>query len=289
MKQSFLIFFALLTVSFIGNAYGQTPQRIFLPASKIKPYHLDVGYNKTTVLIFPAAISKDGIDRGSAGIIAKAVPGVENILKIKANTKDFPQTNLTVITKDGKVYPFRVNYSDNPPDAPVDMTKQKQEEKRIAVFQNRQLNNTQIQQLCKKASSGKPFMQKSAKTFKVKLKLQGIYTCKDVIFYRLQLKNKSNIDYAIDFSRFYIRDRKRVKRTAQQEKELHPLLFYYADGLSDILGNAAQTFVVAFPKFTIADHKNFIIQLYEKHGDRNPVLKIKGSELVKAQSLTLSQ
>jgi conjugative transposon TraN protein len=289
MKKSFFLFFALLAIGFLGNAYGQATQRIFFPASKIKPYHLEVGYNKTTVLIFPAAISKDGIDRGSAGIIAKAVPGVENILKVKANTKDFPQTNLTVITKDGKVYSFRVNYSDNPPDAPVDMSKQKQEEKQIAVFRNRKLNNSQIQQLCKEAASGKSFLHKSTKTFKVKLKLQCIYTCKDVIFYRFQLKNKSNIDYTLDFSRFYIRDRKRVKRTAQQEKELHPLSFYYANDLSIVPGNTSQTLVVAFRKFTIADNKNFVIQLFEKHGDRNPVLKIKGSELVKAQSLTLPQ
>jgi len=289
MKKPFVTLITLLAASLLGNAYGQVTQRIFYPASKIKPYHLEVGYNKTTVLIFPAAISKDGIDRGSASIIAKAVPGVENILKVKANTKNFSQTNLTVITKDGKVYPFRVNYSNNPPDAPVNMAKQKQEEKRIAVFRNRKLNTAQIKALCKEVVFGKPFLHKSTKTFKVKLKLQAIYTCKDVIFYRFQLKNKSNIDYAINFSRFYFRDRKRVKRTAQQEKELHPLLFYYDNGISNIPGNTAQTLVVAFPKFTIADHKNFVIQLFEKHGDRNPILKIKGNELVKAQSLALPQ
>lgn len=289
MKKSCLTFIALLAISIFGNVYGQATQRTFFPASKIKPYHLEVGYNKTTVLIFPSAISKDGIDRGSAGIIAKAVPAVANILKVKANRKDFAQTNLTVITKDGKVYPFTVNYSNNPPDAPVDMSKQTQEEKRIAVFRNRKLNTAQIKNLCKEAAAGHPFLHKRAKTFKIKLKLQGIYTCKDVIFYRFQLKNKSNIDYSIDFSRFYIRDRKRVKRTAQQEKELHPLLFYYADDIPILPGKTAQTLVVAFPKFTIADHKNFVVQLFEKQGDRNPVLKINGSELVKAKPLMLTR
>lgn len=289
MKKSCIILVLLLAASLTGKVYGQSAYRSFFPASEIKPYRLEVGYEKTTVLIFPVAISAGGIDRGSSGIIAKAVPGIENILKVKANSKNFPETNLTVITKDGKVYPFTVDYSNNPPDAPIDMGKQKQTEKRIAVFQNQKLNTAQVKRLCKEAATGNPFLHKRTKSFRVQLKLQGIYTCKDVICYCFLLKNKSNINYAIDFSKFYIRDRKQVKRTAQQEKELHPLDFYYAGDVQEIPGKTSQVLVVAFSKFTIADHKNLVVQLFEKQGDRNLTLKINGRDLAKAKLLKLDQ
>lgn len=270
----------------LGKAYSQTSSRTFLPGSKIEPYALQVGYDKTTILIFPAAISQGGIDRGSGGIIAKTVPGVDNILKVKANIKGFAETNLTVITVDGKVYPFTINYSDDPPDAPIDMSKQQEQEKSLASFLDRKLNAEQINDLCKEVANKEKFLHQITKSFKIKLQLEGIYIMEDVMFYQFRLKNKSAIDYTIDFSRFYIRDKKRVKRTAQQEKEILPLQIYYENSTTQTAGKTSQTIVVAFSKFTIADHKNFVIQLFEKQGDRNLELKINGDNIVKARSLS---
>jgi conjugative transposon TraN protein len=287
MKKSLLTFFLLLTVSLLGTAYGQSDYRSFYPASEIKPYHLEVGYNITTMLIFPAAISNGGIDRGSAGIIAKAVPGVENILKVKANRKDFRQTNLTVVTKDGKVYAFTVNYSDNPPGAPIDMGKQPVEEREQAVFHDSKLNAVQIETLCREVANQPAFLHHKTRSYKIKLKLQGIYSCEDAIFFQFSLKNKSNIDYNIDLLSFYVRDKKRMKRTAEQEKEIQPLQVYYEKGIHQIAGQTNQTLVFAFPKFTIADHKNLVMQLFEKNGDRNLILKINGNKLMKARPLSL--
>lgn len=276
---SFMLTFA------IANAYGQSSHKTFLPASKIEPYALQVGYDKTTILIFPAAISEGGIDRGNEGIIAKTAPGVGNILKVKANKKGFVQTNLTVITSDGKVYPFTVDYAENPPDAPIDMGKQKLEEKQLASFSGRKLNTEQISDLCKEVAGKEAFLHQKTKSFKIKLQLEGIYICEDVMFYQFSLQNKSAIDYDIDFSRFYVRDKKRIKRTAEQEQEIKPLQIYYENGTKSTPGKNSQILVIAFSKFTIADHKDFVIQLFEKQGDRNLELKINGNNIVKARPL----
>lgn len=286
MKKLLQTILFLVAAFALGNAYGQTSGKTFPLDSKIEPYALQVGYDKTTILIFPAAISQDGIDRGSNGIIAKTVSSVDNILKVKANTKGFTETNLTVITVDGKVYPFTINYSDDPPDAPIDMGKQGQHEKQLASFSGRELNTEQINDLCKEVANKEKFLHQKTKSFKIKLQLEGIYITKDVMFYQFRLKNKSAIDYKIDFSRFYIRDRKRVKRTAQHEKEIQPLQIYYENGMEHTSGKTSQTIVVAFSKFTIADHKNFVIQLFEKQGDRNLELKINGNNIVKARPLS---
>lgn len=67
----------------------------------IGSYHLGVGFQKTTHLIFPYAVTY--IDLGNAGIIADKAQGAENIVKLKANQPSFPQTNMTVVTADGRL------------------------------------------------------------------------------------------------------------------------------------------------------------------------------------------
>jgi len=81
-----------------------------------------------------------------------------------------------------------------------------------------------------------------------------------------------------------IRDKQRVKRTASQEEELQPLYVYKEHG-AITAGKTKQTIVIAFPKFTVADHKNFVIQLFEKSGDRNLSLKIDGNAIAKAKNI----
>ena len=93
------------------NLYAQSSIP-FSKSSYIEPYKLEVTYNKTTNLVFPSSITS--IDRGSQDIMVQKVSGVENILRVKADIKSFEETNLSVITKDGKLYSFLVGYNNNP-------------------------------------------------------------------------------------------------------------------------------------------------------------------------------
>ena len=71
----------------------------------VPPYGLEVTFNKTVHLIFPAAICY--VDLGSADIIAGKADGSENVLRVKAALRDFSrETNLAVITEDGSYYTF---------------------------------------------------------------------------------------------------------------------------------------------------------------------------------------
>src|SRR5690625_3087336 len=97
--------------------------RHFNPTSLVKPYQLDITWHKTTLIIFPESIQS--ADRGDKYVLAQKVKGTDNILKVKAGQKDFKQSNLSVITKDGKVYSFTVNYSDDPAYQVVDLRKTK--------------------------------------------------------------------------------------------------------------------------------------------------------------------
>jgi conjugative transposon TraN protein len=287
MQKLLLTLFVAITCTLSASAQSAPVTKDFEPQALITPYSLKVGFYKTTVLVFPAAVNPNGIDRGSADIIAKPVPGVENILKVKASRDSFPQTNLTVVTTDGKLYSFTVDFSSAPPDQPVDIRKQQAQEERLALFQNRVLNDEQVMNLTKTVAIERTFLNKKNSLFKIRFALRGIYTCEDVLCYRFELKNNSTLDYTVEFPRFYIRDKKRVKRTAQQEDEIVPVHIYYETGKTT-RGKRKQTIVVAFSKFTIADKKNFVVQLFEKGGDRHVNIKIDGSEIVKARKLPVT-
>ena len=73
---------------------------------------LSITTNKTTSLIFPFTIKH--VDRGTRDILVQQVKEADNILLVKAAVKDFPQTNLTVITSDGSTYDFLVDYENKP-------------------------------------------------------------------------------------------------------------------------------------------------------------------------------
>ncbi len=99
------------------------------------------------------------------------------------------------------------------------------------------------------------------------LQLGGIYVNHDILYFRLFLKNKSNISYAIDNISFTIKDKQKSKRTATQELSLTPL--YSLNGLSNVKSNSTVICVIALSKFTLPDSKRLSIQVLEKDGSRN--------------------
>ena len=71
----------------------------------VLPYGLDVTFDKTVHLIFPAPIRY--VDLGSQNIIAGKAEDAENVLRVKASVKDFEtETNMSVICDDGSFYAF---------------------------------------------------------------------------------------------------------------------------------------------------------------------------------------
>jgi hypothetical protein len=64
----------------IFNANAQ--QSSGVQVKTIEPYKLNIGYSKTTNIIFPHAIIS--VDRGSKDVLAQKAKGVENILQVKA-------------------------------------------------------------------------------------------------------------------------------------------------------------------------------------------------------------
>lgn len=246
--------------------------------SMIKPYHLAVTYNKTTNLVFPYAIKS--VDRGSKDILVQKAKDVENILQVKAGKRSFEETNLTVITAEGKLYSYIVNYTDNPTVLNFRFPIVGEDEK-DAFFSGDQPNEAEMQSDAEKVrKADKNIRGIKDKQFGIKLQLDGLFIKGGVMYYRLRLQNRSNINYDIEQLRFFIRDQKKSKRTAAQELEVLPL--YIQGDTSAVPGNSEHVFVYAVPKFTIPDQKYLTIQLMEKNGGRHLELEIPNKTVVKA-------
>ena len=272
------------TISF--NLFAQTSIP-FLKSSYIVPYRLEVSFNKTTNLVFPLPITS--IDRGSQDIIVEKAVGVENILRVKADVKTFEETNLSVITNDGKLYSFLVNYNNNPSYLNVNIAS-------VAAAHTHTLSHTEeripplamteqnLKSYCEDAISQETNIHSvNDNVSKMSLTATGFFVKENTMFCRLSIENASQINYDIEQFRFYIRDKKQSKRTATQENEILPL--YILGDTSTIRGLSKDTLVIAVPKFTIPDGKFMAIEIMERNGGRHLGLRVKNRHVVKAKSL----
>jgi conjugative transposon TraN protein len=246
----------------------------------IEPYHVAVAFSKTTNIIFPYSIVS--VDIGSPDVLAQKAKGVENILQIKAAKERFPQTNISVVTADGKLTSFLVDYTEQP--SVLNLSLATEEKKNSNCVLSETVNEAEVQKYAKLAlvTKGKSRSIKD-KRFGIDMKLNGLFIHENIMYLRISIANKTNINYDIDQLRFYIRDQKKTKRTATQELELKPL--YVKDNTSVIVGQTEKVFVYAFPKFTIPDKKYLAIELMEKNGGRHLKIKARNKTIVQAKLL----
>jgi conjugative transposon TraN protein len=252
-----------------------------LKATIVEPYPLLVTFNKTTNLIFPYAIKS--VDRGSRDILVQKAKGVENILLVKAGRETFPETNLSVITADGKLYSFLLNYSGNPTLLNIAFTKDTLHKDMIGAT-GQENREAQIEPAAGKVANKKRTLHGlKDNAYEMRLRLNGIYIKNDILYFQLELRNFSSIAYDIDLLRFFIRDEKKAKREASQEIELPPL-FVYGD-TSSVKEQSTRILVFAVRKFTIPDKKYLLIQLMERNGGRHLHLDIRNRTIVKAKRI----
>lgn len=237
---------------------------------------IEIGFSKTTSIIFPYSIKS--IDKGSNDILVQKAKGAENILLLKAGIQNFRETNLTVITSDGKLYGFVINYDEECP--VLNFTADKaQSVNREVLFSSENENQKKIELHSKLALSKKKKIKGLSKSrFEIRLQVSGIFIQQDIMYFRLVLENKSRIGYDIDQLRFFICDQKKAVRTASQEIELEPI--YTTSKVLKIPDLSEISVVFAVSKFTIPEKKILTIQLIEKDGGRHLELSVKNSNLL---------
>ena len=261
----------------IGNGTTEAQVPVYW---HIEPMRLQVAYSKTSNIIFPFAISS--VDRGSRDLMVQKAKGVKNILQVKAGKENFEETNLSIVTEDGKFYSFLVEYNSTPSALNLQFSEYYPGASGVPARLTRDTLNVadvertaDLVRISKKKHHG-PHDRK----FEIEARLTSIYIKNDLFYFQVSLKNKSSINYYTDQLKFSIRDRKIARRTAHQEIDVLPRVI---SGSADVIrANDSGVLVFAVPKFTIPDKKQLFLFLSEKDGGRDLKLKIKNHHLVHA-------
>ncbi|OPB89320.1 conjugative transposon protein TraN [Elizabethkingia ursingii] len=273
----------LLTDSLTSHSLKEVS---LLDKAKIEPYWLTVTYDKTSHLIFPSKIRY--VDLGSEYLSAGKADGVDNVLRIKAAVQNFePETNFSVITEDGKFYSFDVFYSAAPAVLTYDLLKMKQVEKQKkseALFGELEGYSPSVAELIMETiyqQNKKIVKNIDSDNYGIAFSLKGIYVHQGKLYFHTALNNKSNHPFIIDAVNFSIVNKKTAKKTILQDQTLTPLRTYKA--LGSVLESSEDNNVFMLDQFTLTKDKLLLIEIYEKNGDRNQLLKVKSSAIIKPE------
>ena len=253
----------------------------------VLPYGLEVTFEKTVHLIFPAAIRY--VDLGSQNIIAGKADDAENVLRVKAAVREFEtETNMSVICEDGSFYAFNVKYADEPEKLSMEM-------KDFLSPTEGRLPSNRADIYFKELGSESPILVKlimksiyqndkrtikhiGAKQFGMRFLLRGLYAHNGLLYFHVRMDNESNMPYAVDFITFKVVDKKVAKHTAIQERILQPLRAFHQ--VMWIGAGRSERIVFALEQFTLSEDKQLEVTLYERNGSRTLTFYVEPEDLL---------
>jgi hypothetical protein len=254
MKKSFIIF--------ILGAWGTVS------------YAQDTAYvsrDKTTALFFKSAVKIISKPTSDFDVSQKE----DALITIKALDTDFKPTRINVQEiSTAKVYHIPVEYSYGRAgrrievDGAAPMT--------VRVIKTADFNYSAV--VNQMAEGKRKDVVDHEKTGGVKAWVDKLSLAGNRIFFRLDIRNKSNLPYEIDFVRFYIRDFKTVARMATHEQEIVPLITTLRKKTS-IAHKQEIAKIFAFHRFSLSEDQALNIELYERNGNRHIYLQIKQKDL----------
>ncbi len=253
----------------------------------VLPYGLEVTFEKTVHLIFPAAIRY--VDLGSQNIIAGKADDAENVLRVKAAVREFEtETNMSVICEDGSFYAFNVKYADEPKKLSIEM-------KDFLAPTEGRLPSNRADIYFKELGSESPILVKlimksiyqndkrtikhvGAMQFGMRFLLRGLYAHNGLLYFHVRMDNESNMPYAVDFITFKVVDKKVAKHTAIQERILQPLRAFHQ--VMWIGAGRSERIVFALEQFTLSEDKQLEVTLYERNGSRTLTFYVEPEDLL---------
>lgn len=284
-KTYLLTLFILLNFSIMRAQ--ETPGFASLNQAKLEPYKMEVTYNKTSHILFPSPIRY--VDLGSENLIANKAEDVANVLRIKSSVRDFEEeTNFSVITQDGKFYNFDVFYSSYPDTLNYDLLKlQRDNTKEYStdvLFEELDGESSSLTELLMKTLYELPkrtVRHIGSKSFGMQFLLKSLYVHEGKYYFILQIKNKSNVSYDIDYVSFKIVDKKNLKRTVIQDKILSPLRTY--PDLQSVTYQSNGQILYLLDQFTLLEDQVLEIEMLEKDGGRHQKIQVENSDLINAK------
>lgn len=284
-KIFFILLFILLTISRVKSQEIQGFAS--LQEARLEPFKMEVTYNKTSHILFPSPIRY--VDLGNESLIANKAGDIANVLRVKSSVRDFEEeTNFSVVTEDGRFYSFDVFYSTYPDTLSYDLSKlertKEQQYSTDVLFEELDGESSALTEVMIKTLYEIPkrtIRHIGSKSFGIQFFLKSLYVYEGKFYFIMQIKNKSNLSFHIDFVNFKIVDKKNLKRTVVQDKILSPLRTYPI--LSPVNFQSNGEYLFLLDQFTLLEDQILEIELMEKDGGRHQKIQIDNSDLVHAK------
>lgn len=216
------------------------------------------------------------------------------------------QTNLTVTTRSG-LYAFLVDYSDIPEklyyfpedfqalrrftkENKTDEDAAKTDEKKPQTIVNPGFAGDTNQDLSFFKTASQQLAERKMEypiaafsRANIEFSVDKIYVSKDKFFVKIIAQNKSNIDFDIDFIKFSVKNKRKIRRASQQEIYMDPLFVF--NKFDKLKGNSSDQMIFVIDKFTILKNKQFQIEIEERSGERNLSIEVPTTEILNATEL----
>jgi hypothetical protein len=241
---------------------------------------LPVTGRKMTNVIFPVEIAA-GV-RVSRDVLVQKVKGVENAIELKALKRDFAPTNLAVYGKDGRLYSFVLRYVEDTSVLDYRVVRDSDSGVTRVRLTGWPVDPEQLRLDGRKLAGRESVLHRKAFADGLRLQLNGVYMLDSLLWLAIDLKDGTAIGFTPGSLRIYIEDKKKVKRTATQDVDADPV---WSEPLDKIGGFDRQATAVAFRPFIVGRGKRLVVEVGDKTGSRQVVLKVKGKVLLKAKRL----
>lgn len=233
-------------------------------------------------------ISKEKITYLQAGnpnfVLAEIVPEHPNLVRIKASEAYEGESSISLVS-DGKLYSFCLSYGES---NEISYQLESFSFKKADLY----LGNLMPEQSLKKIS--RDILSKQKKHVRnrksdqdgIVLQLRNIYLSDDVLFFELEISNKTNMGYDVEGFHWWIDDKKRLKASNTQEYRIS--LQYQYHQLKYIPAKTKVREIFVFPKFTIPDKRVLRIEVLEQalgNTGRKLSVELKNKDIRRAESL----
>jgi conjugative transposon TraN protein len=281
-----MIKLALCLVFLSSSARAQMAFMLPTQDARDRPsFRIEVSHNKTTHLIFPYEIKY--ADLGSRDIAGESVEKAANVFRLKAlDSSEFQETNLTVVTADGRLFSFLVHYNENPEVLTYDLTQVSIEDQvskaaKVSSGSGARLADHLNHQSELAMQSRRRIRHIGHKSQGINLSLKNLLYDEDVMYLVLGMENSSKLDYL----HTYITQLKVAgESSATQDVAIEPIkVFDASENL--IPRHEGIVKVIAIERLTLERDRRLIIQMGEESGGRQVSIAISSEELITARPL----
>ena len=193
------------------------------------------------------------------------------------------ESNLLVINRNGSIFSYIVRYKAQlsklnyfvPLSNSIGNEKPKEADSVNTEISKKDIDNSTYyyQKFCSYLLEKKQYLGRYTKRSNgIVLKVENIVFDKDELYFVVQIRNHSTLDYDLNFLNLSVETRQKGKMKSLQRLYQEPIFKYNLP--SKIVKNETVRFIYVMPKFSLSNDRRVILELNEKDGERHIEMKI---------------